>query len=468
MRNTTNARKGLREDSRKSCATQSRKGFIFTLLVLMIIVFMIIEIGIYFRTYELRQESEPNKIRTQVISEVAGQFTKDKLTHVISIPVYTALYNLTTDAADPNKVPAYDSNLSALTNVTWALAWNGTRIDLNGLRRMPENSTLSFWDSRMKQTVASMGMGLETSYSGISLAQVDPWTMQLNVSVSFNLTDPVSTARISNAVVPISINTSIVGFEDPMIARKLGITKNIIPALAAPNVRLAASGDKGRGWFYGEPVTVLDASEVTYDYSNKKMIMVTQDISIAIRYANIYGAVVVVGPQPNVNFLEINVPIIFVGNLSISDPIFASPFLFVSDNDTAVTDTGASAYHRIYDMSALRSYAECGTYAAHKQFGYSFIARLTNSAILDPTGDMGIETTIGGLLSWVSNPSYSSVDHAYLSSATGTRVMGLPGCNDKVSCGITSGSPIPMKLDPAHASAYGVPDILKCSGLRCG
>src|SRR5271157_5702594 len=104
--------------------TKSRKGFIFTLLVLVIIVFMIEEINIYFRTFELQQQSEPTKVRTQVLETIASQFSSDSLTNLTSISVYAALYNLSTDYSNP---PSFDPSYANLANVTWTLAWNGTR-----------------------------------------------------------------------------------------------------------------------------------------------------------------------------------------------------------------------------------------------------------------------------------------------------------------------------------------------------
>ncbi|VVB73384.1 Uncharacterised protein [uncultured archaeon] len=461
------ARKGLRENSRKSCATQSRKGFIFTLLVLVIIVFMIVEISIYFRTYELRQESEPNKIRSQVISEAASQFTLRKLTETIGVPVYAALYSLNNDSAS-GFPPQYDN----LTGIAWAMVWNGTRPDLGGIQKVPQESTLSFWDSRMRQTVDSMGMALSTEYSNISLAQSDPWTVQLNFTMSFSLTDPVSTARIASEV-PMSINTSIVGFEDPLLSRSLQVKRSIIPVSSQPLARVAASGDKGRGWFYGQPAKVRVPADVTFNSSNKRMIMVTEDLgSVAIQYGNIYGAVVVLGPQPDISFPEINVPVMFIRNLSIDDAMFSEPFLFASDRDDIVTDTGVSAYHYIYDMEPVRDYAQCGLYANHTGFGHSYLSRLTGNPVADPTGSLGIETVIGGmqfLASQYQHTDRSAVDHMYLpGSGTGiTRVMGLPGCNDKVSCGMTTNNPIPIKLDSSHISSYGLSG-LQCGTTRCG
>ena len=202
-------------------------------------------------------------------------------------------------------------------------------------------------------------------------------------------------------------------------------------------------------------------------------IMVTNDVSLAVSYANLYGAVVVVGPQytryNDVDFPpQINVPVFIAQNISLSE-VPTNPFLIISDNDTAVTSNEASAYHYMYDMSAVRGYMECGEYTTNLGFGYSFIARLTNSSVRDPAGNMGIETTIGGLPSWVSNPSYSSVDHSYIAEYTGTKVMGLPGCNDIISCGLTSNSPIQMKLNAGlDHSNYGIPSVLVCAGKRCG
>ncbi|MCX8169883.1 MAG: hypothetical protein N3D72_02220, partial [Candidatus Methanomethyliaceae archaeon] len=60
----------LGENKRKS-----KKGFIFTILTLVIIVFMIIEMNIYFKTYELKLSTEPQKLRLQVMQDFVKAYS---------------------------------------------------------------------------------------------------------------------------------------------------------------------------------------------------------------------------------------------------------------------------------------------------------------------------------------------------------------------------------------------------------
>jgi hypothetical protein len=123
----------------------------------------------------------------------------------------------------------------------------------------------------------------------------------------------------------------------------------------------------------------------------------------------------------------------------------------------------------MYDMSAMRNYAQCGLYTTHAVDGYSYLARLTTSSpqIFDLAGNMGIETVIGGKEAWIQYPDRSAVDHSYFATTSGSKVMGLPGCNDRVSCNLTSNSPIPMKLDSFHIGNYSLTNMT-CTGTRCG
>ena len=177
---------------------KTRKGFIFTLLVLVIIVFMIAELNIYFRTYQLRQESEPAKIRSFVIADFADQLSQKKLSNVAYVIGYNALYYLSNDSSSPSP------SSSNLNSTVWSLMWNGTRSDLVGNPKKIDQ-TLSAWNSNLTTIASRVGFNITTSYNGFNITQVDPWTVQLNFTFSYNLTDSTSAVKIVSSY-PITFN----------------------------------------------------------------------------------------------------------------------------------------------------------------------------------------------------------------------------------------------------------------------
>jgi len=441
---TTNVREG------------GKKGFIFTLLVLVVIVFMIAELNIYFRTYQLRQETEPAKIRSMVISDFADQLSQKKLGNTAYLSGYNALYNLTRDFANP-------PGGANLTSVVWSLMWNGTRPDLAGSpQRIPVNQTLSSWDSKLRSAATAAGFEISTSYSNFNISQADPWTMLFNFTFFYNLTDAASSTRIVSSY-PIAFNLSIAGLDDPMTSRAFsGVRRNIFPSATPAQASLLATGEYGKGWFYGEPVKVSQVSQITFTPENKKRILVTDRFAeIARTYGNIYGAVVIVGSNDIQSAAEadlIGVPTFVNQSMSLSN-VPDTPFIIVSDNDTQATGT-ASGYHKMYDIEGIRNLAVCGLYANSTE-APSFTGRLTNNYTADP---FGIETIYSG--TWVANTALSGVDHEYVAGIGGVKVMGMAGCHDRVSCNISSGLQ-PARISESHIGRYGLTN-LTCTSDRCG
>ncbi len=442
---------------------KTRKGFIFTLLVLVIIVFMIAELNIYFRTYQLRQESEPAKIRSFVIADFADQLSQKKLSNVAYVIGYNALYYLSNDSSSPSP------SSSNLNSTVWSLMWNGTRSDLVGNPKKIDQ-TLSAWNSNLTTIASRVGFNITTSYNGFNITQVDPWTVQFNFTFSYNLTDSTSAVKIVSSY-PITFNVSIQGFNDPAISRAFSgatvVRRDIFNTSSTSWTNLFSTGQYGKGWFYGEPVKITAAAQVNFSSDSKKKILVTDSSEIWKKYANVYGAVVIVGSQNIQSAAEVDfigVPVFVNQSISLVS-IPNSPFLIISDNDTVATETQGTSYHKLYDIETARSLAVCALYSNNAD-ALSFLGRLTNTTAADP---FGIETMYAGMGGWLTNPGRSAIDHAYVAGAAGTKIMGMAGCHDRISCN-PSFSPDfvnPMALDAAHAARYGLTDLI-CTGTRCG
>lgn len=439
---------------------KARKGFVFTLLVLVMLVFMITELNIYFRTYQLKQETEPLTIRSLVLTELGSQLEQNKMSKLSYVVEYNSLYKLTESPTTP-------PSIGDIENILWTMIWNGTRVDLGGSQVIPRNHTLSVWDENMRMTADTIGFELNTSYSNFRVGQSDPFTVQMNYTFEYLLSDSVSGAMISNRY-PVVTNISIIGFEDPLIGRSItNVQRNIIPS-AQPDqwVTLDYTGELGRGWFYGNVTKVTDGSQITFDASNKKRILVTNNLQVAETYGNIFGAVAIIGASipGSESFPTISVPLF--ANATISYNIFPStPILIMSDSDDTLTRTGPGTYHRIYNIEALRNTVTCGSYTNYSR-GYSFLNRLTNNLVQD---EHGLETMLSGSGVWITEPSRSVVDYAYFNSTPGTKIMGLVGCSDRLMCNSTPSSnyAYPTRLDPFHINAYNASDLV-CSGDRCG
>ncbi len=424
---------------------RTRKGFVFTILTLVIIVFMIIELNIYFRTYELKLESEPGKLRLQVMNDFIKEYSPSYFNETARMFVYSAVYSLNKDSV------WHPPQMTNLAELIWNISYYGIRTDAYPKTLLPPANTLSSYDSKLKLLAQNMGISLEVSYSNFLINLVDPWTLQYNFTMNANIFDAESETSVSFSS-PISFNISIEGFEDPFLAR-MNFTRNIVPVDQSPQVKILRNGDSGRGWFYGEPVRVLSSNDVNFTPDNKLKIMVTNNIGVARDFGELYGAVVLVGSS---SVPSIDVPLFIESGASVSDiPTYS--FLIVSDDNDDVTGTGPTHYHYLIDNSALRSMIECGLYV-ESSANYDYLQRLTNetTGFFSPNG---IETIVSGNSSLIKSPSKSYVDKLYYVTSSGSKYKGLPGCNSNLICSFTN--PYPTRLDDISGSFYMIDSTIR-------
>ena len=448
---------------------KTKKGFIFTLLALVILTFMVIELGIYFRAYQIRQETTPAKIRAFVLEQFGLQLSEKKLSEVIESFGRNSVFILTNDS-----IGNPPSNLADLSNDTWTLLWNGTRE--HGGTSYPlleQENTLSAWDSNLKNLAEKMGFELVTDYhpSGFEIGQTGPWTIEMNVTFYYKLEDPTTNTKIENTY-PVSVELAIndtenpIYFPDPLFTRKLVGERSIIPVQSLDwmdNYTMA----KGKGWFYGEIFTGeclngLNLKSVPFDdlfneeNKNKLLCYKGDDISTLEEYGNIFGGVILfTGFFTNWGSINLKVPFVAMQD---------NPYDFIEDKGAALIwakeDDLSNAY--VYDIENLRYFAISGKYSNHSSpDAWSFFSRiLDNHTSLDEK--YGIETIILG--KWEGNTN-SSIDHSsnyFGSPVGGYKVMGMPGCRSKEVCAMTALDQPIFRIDDEHKGIYNIPDELYC------
>ena len=444
---------------------KSRKGFIFTLLALLVIAFMIIEIGIYFSAYQVRQESEPMKIRTRVVEEFAMQLSSVSVHKISRISAYNSVYALTRDSVSR---PVASGKVS---EVIGALVWNGTRSDTGSV--LVQNGTILEWQNSTQTLADKIGISLNISCTDFKINQSDPWTVQVNYTFSYSMRDEFAKTNISDTY-GVSVNVSIVGFEDPLFTNMTSgsYSRNIYPysgTISAVKVFNADSNAKtsGRGWFYGEIFKGMSISlpseinESDYNASNKFKILYTTNRLVVQDYGNMFGAVIYYGSDYASVGSYTSVPFIAISD-SVGMPSIPLTALIRSGDDYS-SDV---ANFTIYNIESIRNFVTCGYYALNPD-APSFFDRLSvgRPGIRTLPESFGIETSIVG--SWASQ-SRSSIDHMYYDSMPGVKVMGLTGCKFYDMC---RGTALPKFLvDSSHNSTYGLSEII-CYGdnsARCG
>lgn len=452
----------------------SKKGFVFTLLVLVIIAYMIIEFNVYMRAYQIRQESEPSRMRALIIGELGSRLSPEEVAAVSGIIAYNAAYALTNHSiATKAKIDDPESAIAGLM-------LDGT----GGGASIQKSQTLSSWSGSMTNLSSRMGFDLKTSFSDFKVSQADPWTLVVNYTYSYNLSDSATETRIVSPAANISVNVSIIGFPDPYLKREFGIERNILPAprsMASESVSVIEENMRGRGWFYGgifenDCLTKLEFEAideaVKFNESNKKMILCTTDRSVARDYNGLFGAVLFFSAIYNVGgdaFSDVAVP--FAAKKDSPPDDLPSAVLIRSANDSTVTTNESN---RIYDIENIRRFALCGYYynsTAAVGGGYSFLGRLSD---IQSTSPNNLETFVVGTWTPASKDTtknYSSIDWAYVKSLKGielirgNKTMGMPGCKWQEMCNSTLAD-MRFRIDASHAAVYNMTEII--CGDRCG
>ena len=419
----------------------SKKGFVFTILTLVIIVFMIIELNIYFRTYELKLQSEPGKLRLQVMNDFIKEYSPSYFNNTAHMFLYSALYALNNDSV---RYPPSQANLAQLL---WNISYTGTRTDSYSKALIQSGSTLSAYDAKLKALASTMGIDLNIAYSNFNVAMVDPWVLQYNFSMNVNMFDSDSQTKVSFPA-DISLNISVVGFEDPFLAR-MNFTRNIVPLGVNPKVQVIMNGDNGMGWFYGPTETVTSCDNVLFTIDSKLKIMLTNNTGVADDCGNLYGGIIILGDSSSPSS-KINVPIFINSSAAISSIQNNTEYLILPEFDDGIT---ANGYHYIINNSAVRDIVECGLYAEHSS-NYDYLQRLTNATQGAYSPPYGIETIISGNSSKISgaNAGKSYVDRAFYTNSIGYPYKGLPGCNSEIMCSFNN--PYPTRLDDNLGTFY--------------
>lgn len=448
---------------------KSKKGFIFTILTLVIIVFMIIELNIYFRTYELKLANEPTKLRLQVMQDFIKAYSPNYFNETAYSFVYSALYALNNDSV------SYPPSDSTLAELVWNISYTGKRTDSHQVQLLSPENTLSSFDSNMSSLAKSMNIDLSVSYSDFNISQIDYWTVQYNFTMDLKIQDKTSKTNV-NLKSPISLNISIIGIQDPWLARMGFKNRSIIPAdnIAALQPQIIMNGTRGRGWFYGSPVLVTSCpSDSDFDFTgfeqNKSNIMVTNNYGVARKCGQLFGAVIIVNYSESYedDFSELDVPLFLNKSAKISDVTQYQNILMVSDSDTQITDSSSGHYHYLINIDNLRNSIECGRYVPRPNYNYGYLRRLTNN-VTGVFDEYGIETFMSGTSTMIpsSKSGYSFVDRLYNTSTVGYLYKGLPGCSNVLVCNYTrdtssSDVPYPIRLDTQISDSFYLGNTLK-------
>ncbi|HII53869.1 hypothetical protein COT30_04450 [Candidatus Micrarchaeota archaeon CG08_land_8_20_14_0_20_49_17] len=270
--------------------TQKRKrGFIFTAGVVLIITFMIGAISLWLADAKASDQLEPEDARLLFFSSIVERVDLGSLYNVFNRSSYYAMYRVNSHAAE-NPLPSEETALNAMANLTLM----GSAKDSSGAAIVSDYSqdemdtyTLAGYFALLNRTIATRGYLLQWNSSGYTIRLVSPYLLEHTINLSVLIYDSDGNLLLSRDVKNMAINQSIIGFEDPLLDRMLGITKQIFPPPAGagisgpedlrPRVLNEDKGIRGKGWYYGEAklLNTLPANSTQW----KDMIIVIPHLS---------------------------------------------------------------------------------------------------------------------------------------------------------------------------------------------
>lgn len=477
----------MKESERKVPGKESRKGFIFTLLILFVISYMLIEFNIYYKVYEARREMEPTRLRSLVLNEIAMLLREENIEKVVKIVAYEAIYEFS-EKSCKNKITLNISK--GIGKLMKEGSYSENNIDLK------INISLNEYSRKIKELSEKSGMNLYIEFSNIELTQNDPFSLTISYDYDFLIEDKIEKTKIKRASHN-SVKIPIIGFVDPLLCRKINIERNIFQSpwnMSELNPKLLFNGTNkvyGRGFFYGEVFggqcytkegfedLVKESPNSVFNESNKEKILCTLSIEIAKLYHPLFGAVIVFDStvleesefKKSVSDLGV-----FIGNYDSDLPAdipTSGSILIYSESDK---DFRKNQKHYVFDIEKLRKFSICGYYisndAVKNEKGFSFIRRIeSDDGEINPNN---IETFLVGKwapLSFYTAYNYSSVDYLYLNGIKGNKTIGMPGCKNLEMCNSSASSTpteqrIRFRIDKNHSKVYGIEELI-CGG-RCG
>ncbi|MBM3229871.1 hypothetical protein FJZ26_05545, partial [Candidatus Parvarchaeota archaeon] len=243
-----------------------KKGVIFTIIAVILLSFMLISVTLWSNVVKEREAKTPEKLQSDSMRQIMGQLTEEKLGDFARMSARYSLARLAQFSVTHPISPAGADGISTINQSIYELMlYGGTNAGAFVDRleyTTPEEKQyiISNWSEKVGKAAGKMGFVFSLgNVTNFSLAQADPWTVNLSFKTSVYVKNKEGTMMISRNLT-VATNFSILGMEDPQASRFMGPNiKKIV--FASPNensrsysdaqVKLVRNGKRGFGWASG-------------------------------------------------------------------------------------------------------------------------------------------------------------------------------------------------------------------------
>ncbi|VVB66471.1 Uncharacterised protein [Candidatus Gugararchaeum adminiculabundum] len=247
---------------------RSTRGFLFTLLMLIILGFMLITVSFYVTTLEQKEIIVPEKFKTNAMKQMIDSVSEDKMNSMTSIIGLSAMNGYVLNIKNNQQFPATNAD-DLQTQYKYmfldcTLGPGQTAVSVNDCD--PAKYTFNSWVKKMDDTANQFGFAFDAKINddGVDnfflVKQVD----YENISISYNATIYLSEldgTKVAEKGINVTSNFSIDGMIDLMVFDKTstpttrGAVRQIYfrdgyakPADLKPK---QFEGSRGKGWVFG-------------------------------------------------------------------------------------------------------------------------------------------------------------------------------------------------------------------------
>ena len=455
---------------------RSSKGFIFTLLVVVLFLLVLLTVRAWLKGQQAQEELNGVRIRAGVLAGFisSADAEAERMTGISGTRAayYSAFY------ASRNRTPLDDA-----PSGIGEIAWNGT---LDGratylcsgstcrFTSQMENMTMSQWLGALSSSASRRGFALAWGGGTMSATQEDYYSVGVGSSLWLRV-DDVNGAVSFNRTLGSEAHVNITGFEDPLFTLSLGAAKRrYIAPWPYPDgyefVRRVAQGSVGdNGWTYGRATTIPSCCTITS--CSDGTLTNPEDANTTLVVDDIRPVAASCPTQVNSAFRGV---LSNLGNTSVASLTVPYMYGFGSGNNitllvpdaTPVLLNNDGSRHEVLDVERMRAMAQGAQYyRPAPDAGPDYLSRLENRSAPSP---YGIESLMNYSSVGPADVNRSWVDYYFLngtscSSIICFKIKGSPNCEDNSTCDSTSR--VHFRLDNmvvlgrTHLQNYGVENL---------
>lgn len=236
----------------------SNKGYIYTIVALILALLLLALVSLYSKSYEISAEQESTKMRTDELHYFVESAKKDLSRAMVISGRRGAVYMI--DHVIHTGVPLNDSEQTLKELILNGTITNTT--DTINVTYM-KNHTLSVWLDKINKSGERLGFDVNITFSTIDIYPYDSWHFIEIITLNFDISDKKGMCKYERPNVKIYSLVTIIGLEDALYPLKTAnrIRRYFSKSNRTGSIEILATGINGDGIGGGKVFDVSDENE---------------------------------------------------------------------------------------------------------------------------------------------------------------------------------------------------------------